>query len=66
MAGPTGFEPAISGLTGRRGKPGYTTAPPGIRERSEDALKDGIKTDGRYRTRTSGLLLVRQALSQLS
>ena len=27
MAGPTGFEPAISGLTGQCVKPGYTTAP---------------------------------------
>ncbi len=26
-AGPTGFEPAISGLTGRCVQPGYTTAP---------------------------------------
>ncbi len=29
LAGPTGFEPAVSGLTGRCVKPGYTTAPNG-------------------------------------
>ena len=27
MAGPSGFEPPIFGLTGRRVKPDYTTAP---------------------------------------
>jgi hypothetical protein len=27
MAEPTGFEPAISGLTGQCVNPGYTTAP---------------------------------------
>ena len=31
MAEPTGFEPAISGLTGQCVKPGYTTAPRSIR-----------------------------------
>lgn len=27
MAGPTGFEPAISSVTGRRVRPDYTTGP---------------------------------------
>jgi hypothetical protein len=54
MAEPTGFEPAISGVTGRRVKPGYTTAP--------RLLIYG----GRNRARTCDPLLVRQVLSQLS
>ena len=53
MAEPTGFEPAISGVTGRRVKPGYTTAP-------------RLLYGGRNRARTCDPLLVRQVLSQLS
>ncbi len=36
MAGPTGLEPATSGLTGQRSKPDWTTAPP--LQRMQDAL----------------------------
>ena len=45
-AGPTGLEPAISGLTGRR----------------VNQLHHGPKFYGRYWIRTSDFLLVRQAL----
>src|SRR6056297_1914995 len=71
MAEETGFEPAISGLTGRRVKPlRYTSVLRSI-------LKDKNlfhfliiiftnKNGGRNRARTCDPLLVRQVLSQLS
>src|SRR6266496_538961 len=49
LAVPTGFEPAISALTGRRVKPGYTTGPYELLPRAPNGIRTraaGLK--GRY------------------
>ena len=55
MAGPTGLEPAPSGLTGQRYN--HLNYGPAILT---------VPTGGRYKARTCDLLCVRQTLSQLS
>ena len=54
MAGPTGLEPATSGVTGLRSN-----------QLSYDPAMDAY-LGGRYRTRTDDILRVKQMLYQLS
>ena len=55
MAGTTGFEPAISALTGQRVKPGYTTSP---------YIRWQL-ADGRWQLKTFFILLLRSAIREL-